>query len=393
MVRELEQVKHRLARYESLGMFLPEETPGSAYTGSYQASPAGGAPAAVIGGTGFGLGASEAAASRSLLDLSQGYRELPATSMPSITPGTSLTTLGSNTLTEQQLTDLYGIYFESYHPFLPVLNPDLDYKTYYDEHPLLHWTIVAIAARRQEFKPGLFMELHRPLEELLWTTLSQVPQSYHVVKALALFCTWPLPTSSTSQEPTMMLCGMMFQLAMQHGLHRPSHAQDFSRFSVELRDEDVADRLDTWAAVNVVAQNVSTGNGQPPLARWAWFTYGLHLGRMKPELHTRCQIEKFNDTVTRTLYTMQRDHIVEVDQAQRGLQVDMYARELGELEVTVLSTTKAGQSRKGMWLRSMLFAIRTDWICSARSPFPESRRTSPTSYSILRQTESAQLPR
>ena len=68
-------------------MFLPEETPGSAYTGSYQASPAGGAPPAVMGGTGFGLGASEAAASRSLLDLSQGYRELPATSMPSITPG------------------------------------------------------------------------------------------------------------------------------------------------------------------------------------------------------------------------------------------------------------------------------------------------------------------
>ncbi|PPJ58426.1 hypothetical protein CBER1_09293 [Cercospora berteroae] len=348
MVKELDRCKQKLARYEQLGMFLPEETPGSAYNGSYQPSPDGGAPAAVMGNTGYGLGASEAAASRSLLDLSQGYRELVPTTMSSITPGTSLTTLGGNTLTEQQLTDLYQIYFDSYHPFMPVLNADLSYKAYYDEHPLLHWTIVAIAARRQEFKPGLFMELQRPLEELLWTTLSQVPQSYHVTKALALLCTWPLPTSSTSQEPTMMLCGIMFQLAMQHGLHRPSHAQDFSRFRVDLRDEDVADRLNTWAAVNIVAQNVSTGNGQPPLARWAWFTYGLHLGRMKPELHTRCQIEKFNDTVTRTLYTMQRDHIVEVDQAQRGLQIDMYARELGELEVTVLSTGKQNQSRKAL---------------------------------------------
>ena len=40
---------------------------------------------------------------------------------------------------------------------------------------------------------------------------------------------------------------------------------------------------------------------------------------------------------------MQRDHVVEVDQAQRGLQIDMYARELGELELTILATR---QSRK-----------------------------------------------
>ncbi|EME46858.1 hypothetical protein DOTSEDRAFT_70728 [Dothistroma septosporum NZE10] len=344
MAKELDAAKARLARYEALGMHLPEETPrpDSNYTGSYRASPVAGAPVAPMGAGGSTfLGASEAAASRSLLDLSQGYREAAPTSYPSITPGTSIMTLGAVTLSETQLNELYRVYFTHYHPFLPLLNPSLTYKQYYDEHVLLHWTIVAIAARRYEAKPGLFMELQRPLEELLWTTLSQVPQSHHVVKALALICTWPLPTSSTSQEPTMMLCGTMFQLAMQYGLHRPSHAQDFSRFRVDLREEDIADRLNTWAAVNIVAQNVATGNGQPPLARWAWFTYGLHLDRMKPELQTRCQVEKFCDTVTRTLYTMQRDHIVEVDQAQRGLQIDMYSRELGELEVTVLSTSSS----------------------------------------------------
>lgn len=334
----------KLARFEALGMRLPEDEvrPESSYTGSYQASPTAGAPVAPMGaGSNAFLGASEAAASRSLLDLSQGYRELAPTSYPSITPGTSMTTLGGVTLTESQLTGLYRTYFDCYHPFLPVLNPNLTYKTYYEEHPLLHWTIIAIAARKYTEKPGLFMELQRPLEEILWNTLAQVPQSYHVCKALALLCTWPLPTSSTSQEPTMMLCGAMFQLAMQFGLHRPSHAQDFMRFRIDLREEDIADRLNTWATINIVAQNVATGNGQPPLARWAWFTYGLHLDRMKPEIQTRCQIEKFCDTVTRTLYTMQRDHVVEVDQAQRGLQIDMYARELGELEVTVLSTSSS----------------------------------------------------
>ena len=240
-------------------------------------------------------------------------------------------------MTDQDIAAMYTLYFNSYHPFMPVLNPDINHEGYFNLHPLLHWAIIAVAARRYDAKPGLLVELQRPLEELLWTTLSLVPQTYHVCKALVLLCTWPLPNSSTSTEPTMSLTGIMFQLAMQYGLHRPSHAQDFMRFRVDLREEDIADRLNTWAAVNIVAQMVATGQGQPPLARWAWYTYGLHLNRMKPELHNRCQIEKFNDTVTRTIYTMQRDHIVEVDPAQRGLQIDMYSRELNEMEVTLMS--------------------------------------------------------
>ena len=344
MVKELDECKAKLAEYEALGITLPsEQRSGSSYGASYGTSPPGNAPAAQMTNPPF-LGPSEAAASRSLLDLSQGYRELPPTSFPSITPGASPMTLRQVNLTDEQLTELYSIYFTSFHPFLPVLNAEYNYNQYYSLHPLLHWTIIAVAARRYDAKPGLLVELQQPLEEMLWTTLSHVPQVYHICKALALLCAFPLPTSSTSTEPTMMLAGIMFQLAMQYGLHRPSHAQDFSRFRVDLHEEDIADRLNTWATVNIVAQMVSTGQGQPPLSRWAWYTYGLHLDRMKSELHTRCQIEKFCDTVTRTLFTMQRDHLVEVDQAQRGLQIDMYARELNEMELTIMSTRSSRTS-------------------------------------------------
>jgi hypothetical protein len=343
MVKELEDAKAKLAAYEALGYTLPGDQ-GNAGSGYYNASSGSTAPIAQMGTQAAFLGPNEAAASRSLLDLSQGYRELPPTSFPSITPGTSAKTLRNVTLSDEQITDLYAIYFANFHPFLPVLNPEFNYQSYYNLHPLLHWTIIATAARRYDAKPGLLVELQIPLEEMLWTTLSQIPAIYHVCKALALLCTWPLPSASTSQEPTMMLSGCMFQLAMQFGLHRPSHAQDFSRFRVDLREEDIADRLNTWATVNIVAQTVSTGQGQPPLSRWAWYTYGIHLDRMKSELHTRCQIEKFCDTVTRTLFTMQRDHIVEVDAAQRGLQIDMYARELNEMELTIMSTRASRES-------------------------------------------------
>ena len=345
MAKELDACKRKLAEYEAMGL-IPSQKAAPVANNTYPPQQSGAPPVANMSNAPF-LGPSEAAASRSLLDLSQGYRELPPSSMPSITPGTTIMTLGGTTITEEHLKQLFDIYFQHYHPSLPVLSPDLMMKemrldAYYNLHPLIHWTVIATAARRFDARPGLLVEIQGPLTDMLWTTLSQVPQTYHVCKALALLCSWPLPNSSTSQEPTMMLAGVMFQLAMQYGLHRPSHAQDFSRFRIDLREEDIADRLNTWASVNVVAQNVATGQGQPPLARWAWYTYGLHLDRMKRELDTRCRIEKFIDTVTRTLFTMQRDHIVEVDQAQRGLSIDMYSRELGELETKLLS---AGASR------------------------------------------------
>ena len=69
-----------------------------------------------------------------------------------------------------------------------------------------------------------------------------------------MLCVWPLPISSTSTDPTLMISGLMLQVAMQIGLHRPSHAQDFSKFRVDLREEELKDRVKTWAACNVVAQ-------------------------------------------------------------------------------------------------------------------------------------------
>lgn len=91
---------------------------------------------------------------------------------------------------------------------------------------------------------------------LAWSTLADVPRGYniHFVKALALLCTWPFPTSSTSTDPTFTLCGMMMSVAMQIGLHRPSHAQDFSKLE-QVRDVGkLRERVMCWAICNCVAQ-------------------------------------------------------------------------------------------------------------------------------------------
>lgn len=145
-------------------------------------------------------------------------------------------------------------FFLFYHPFLPFLDRERSPEDYYNTSPLLFWTIISVGARRYQGDSHLLNSLAGPVSRLVWSTLADIPQSYHVVQALCLLCTWPFPTSSTSTDPTFMLCGMMMQVAMQLGLHRPSHTQDFSKFTVELIEEELRDKVRTWAICNIVAQ-------------------------------------------------------------------------------------------------------------------------------------------
>lgn len=94
----------------------------------------------------------------------------------------------------------------------------------------------------------------KPLSKLLWDTVADIPQTYLFNKALCIICTWPLPVSSSSADPTLMLSGLNMHIAMQLGLHRPSHAQDFSKLKVGFREEELRDRVRTWASCNAVAQ-------------------------------------------------------------------------------------------------------------------------------------------
>lgn len=153
-----------------------------------------------------------------------------------------------------QRSNRHCSFFTFYHPFLPFLDRRQSPEEYHSASPLLFWTIISVGARRFQPDTSLLNSLAGPVSRLVWSTLADVPQSYHVVKALSLLCSWPFPTSSTSTDPTFMLCGMMMQVAMQLGLHRPSHTQDFSKFRVELIEEELRDKVQTWAMCNVVAQ-------------------------------------------------------------------------------------------------------------------------------------------
>lgn len=187
---------------------------------------------------------------QSLLELRNGAEE----NGPPRLADTGAKLLGSIELDSTIIRELYNQFFQHYLPFLPILDPDKRPEDVFELSPLLFWTVIVVAARRYVGDPTLLAGLTGPFHELLWSTISQVPQNYHEVKSLAILCMWPLPAKSTSTDQTFMLAGLMMQIALQTGLHRPSYAQDFSRGRVELKEDDIRDRLRTWAVCNIVAQ-------------------------------------------------------------------------------------------------------------------------------------------
>ncbi|KAL2199027.1 hypothetical protein P885DRAFT_75440 [Corynascus similis CBS 632.67] len=244
-------------------------------------------------------------------------------------------------LTEDEESQLFSQFFNYYHPFLPFLNPAQTPDQYHQQHPLLYWAIIAVASRRYGSDPNILTKLSGPLTRLLWNTVGDVPQSYFVVKALCLLCTWPLPTSTTSADPTHILCGVMMKTATGIGLHRPNHINDFSRVAVELNKEGLHDRIKTWAVCNIVAQTIGTGYGQPASTLYDW-TLAIRPGvegpySLGPELEARLQIERFCDKVSKEMYSNASDPRGVAGDEHRAMLMRVYRREFNELQASILA--------------------------------------------------------
>lgn len=125
---------------------------------------------------------------------------------------------------------------------------------YYELSGLLFWVIISIGARRLKSQPTLLPKLAHNVTDLLWRTVRTAPHSVHVVRAIALLCTWPFPASISTSDPTFMLTGLMIQMGVQMGLNRPVDAQDFSKAPLELTDKELAEWTRTWEACMIVSQ-------------------------------------------------------------------------------------------------------------------------------------------
>ncbi|KAJ8068512.1 hypothetical protein OCU04_004062 [Sclerotinia nivalis] len=221
----------------------------------------------------------------------------------------------------EQLSFLFDQYFSRYHHICPILDPSQTCDQTFAQDPVLGWGIVLVSARRYPQDPTLVLNLSKAYMRFLWNSISDMPQRASSIKALALLCTWPVPlirgftksrndkasaTMGLSElDPTSMLSGIMMQISLQMGMHRPRHAQDFLKQTRDVSEAELRDRKLTWAICNIVSQSVSTSNGQPTITIYDWgLGDGLEQNSeiLPPGIKHRLKIEKFCQKVSKKLY-------------------------------------------------------------------------------------------
>lgn len=127
-------------------------------------------------------------------------------------------------------------FFEQYYSYAPVVEPGYTPDDYYLYSPLLFWTIVAIGSRRYRDDPTILHSLAPPLGSLALQSLSKASQHIQTIQSLLLLCTWPFPSETIHNDPSLVYAGAAMQLALQNGLHMFSKRQDFARSRLD-RDE------------------------------------------------------------------------------------------------------------------------------------------------------------
>ena len=306
---------------------------------------------------------SHEAVATSLLDLKSGIEGIK---------GSIFKRLEDVTLTVDRVQELFKRFFTFFHPFLPFLDPERPPQDYHKRSPLLFWSIIYVGARHYSTESGLFSALGGPVSRLMWQTFAEVPQNYHVVKALILLCSWPFPTNSTSTDSTFIVSGIMMQIALQIGLHRPNHAQDFTKFRIELRDVEIQDRTKTWAVCNIVAQRIATSFGQPASAIYDWAlvtTPGDSRGPsfdLPSHIYNRLLIEKFADRVSQNLYTNDQDAVGIGSDQERAAYVSFLTKDLEELEQRLQDDTSPITA---LYLRAVALHLRLNvFFSSSNSP-------------------------
>ncbi|KAK6820629.1 hypothetical protein PG987_015029 [Apiospora arundinis] len=212
-------------------------------------------------------------------------------------------------LTEQDVNGLFREFFAYYHPFLPFLNPDQSPDLYFQQHALLFWSIVAIAARRYSARPSILHEL-----------------AGGASASTALEHRW----RCTQQ----LLCRQSFVSDMYMAVtDEHYHCRPITHI--------LHDRVTTWAVCNIVAQSIGTGYGQPASTLYDW-TLAIRPGEdgpftLSPELEARLRVERFCDKVSKEMYSNASDPRGVAGDEHRAMLMRVYRREYQELQASILS--------------------------------------------------------
>ncbi|GME74965.1 unnamed protein product [[Candida] boidinii] len=170
--------------------------------------------------------------------------------------------LGDVKISLEKTNELHQRFISSYLPYLPIMVSNNCIELY-QQSQLLFWTVM-LTACLSDPDPSLYTSLASLIKQLaIETCWIRTPRSTHIVQALLILGTWPLPNQKVLDDCSYRFIGLAKNLSLQLGLHRGEFISEFSRTQVSLPDAEKW-RTRTWLAVFFGEQFWSSNLGLPP---------------------------------------------------------------------------------------------------------------------------------
>ena len=131
---------------------------------------------------------------------------------------------------------------------------------FYQNSSFLFWLVVSIGSRKYAKQPTLTRALSLPVSQLALQSITVRSKPIDRIKGLCLLLNWPFPSDPFYRDASFLLGGSLIHMAMQCGLHVPSHSQDFSRANCKLPDQEPVRRAELWAYVVTTYQRYTKSN-------------------------------------------------------------------------------------------------------------------------------------
>lgn len=170
--------------------------------------------------------------------------------------------LGDTKISRQRGDELHARFMADYLPYLPIILSN-SASELYRQSRMLFWTVV-ITASLSEPDPSLYLSLVEPLRllvnEACWMS---TPRSTHIVQALLILGTWPLPNDKILDDFSYRFVCQAKSIGIQLGLHRGQFIYEFSRSQTTLPDAEKW-RTRTWLALFFTEHVWCANLGLPP---------------------------------------------------------------------------------------------------------------------------------
>lgn len=216
-------------------------------------------------------------------------------SAPTLTPSGQITTPASSTTTRpsqpralksrvfagQDIDFHFDKYFESFHPYLPIVRmrePD----AIYNSGPVLFWVIMVTACRKSAHDGGVFDFLVDSVKSEVWEAVSDPPMSLATINALLILSAWPLPTIRFMKDPSPIYASMLMNSCYLLGIHtgRGDYpAITYPAYRLSVSNEEA---VYTWVGYNIISQRISTYSGTPATGQFFNKTIDSILDRTSP---------------------------------------------------------------------------------------------------------------